>query len=318
MSKAQRGALKELQSFKAFWSDFTAQFESPILNAFGTSLALLKNVLTGLGPTIGNVADMVNLLITDMNNAVIEGGLTEFFEWLEINGAEAIRSFALIGGNLLKGFFNILMEFAPIGASVEEGLVGLTDKFAKWSSSLESNKGFQNFINFAKENAPVVVDLFSNIFSIIGNVFSGLIGVLRMIGPPITNAVNELLKMGEAVTSWEGFIPVVVGLMAAIAAYRVTVIAVSTAQRVWNTVQTASLALARAQRAAHLAMLVSGGGVRGMLLAMRAAMSALNLTMLANPIVLIVALLAGLGVALVLAYKSLKHSEISSIMLGVQ
>ncbi|USK77672.1 transglycosylase SLT domain-containing protein [Peribacillus frigoritolerans] len=304
MSKSQRGALKELQNFKSFWSDFTEQFETPIYDAFGTSLALLKNVLTGLEPTIQNVADVVNELVNEMNNAVIEGGLTEFFEWLETNGAESIYNFAHIGGNLLTGLFNILKEFSPIGASIEERLVGLTERFADWSSGLENNKGFQNFIEFAKSNAPIVGDLFSNIFKIIGNVFSGLISVTTMIGPPITSLINDLLGMVEVVTAWEGFIPIVVGLATAFATYRVIVSGVSLAQKAMNTVQTISIALSKAQRAAYTAMILSGGGVKGALLAMRTAMSTLNNTMKANPILLVVSLLAGLGVALVLAYKN--------------
>ncbi|MBO1515608.1 phage tail protein [Metabacillus bambusae] len=185
MSEAQRGALKELQSFKTFWGDFVKQFETPIFEAFGESLALTKNLFTGLAPTISNVADVVNKLMQEMNNGVIGGGLKDFFGWLESNAAEALYNFAHIAGNTISGVWHLLGAFSPLGAEIEEGLLSLTKRFSEWAASLSASKAFQTFVDYVRENGKTVL-------SVLGNLVSILLDVGRVLGPVGQKALEVL------------------------------------------------------------------------------------------------------------------------------
>lgn len=150
---------------------------------------------------------------------------------------------------------------------------------------------------------PTLVNLwgiFKDIAPTVGVVLAGAFKALTTYIPPLVNGLTSIVK---SITGWEGFIPVVTGLVSAFVTYKAIMLAIAVQQAKVNAITKISIALSKAQRAAHLAMVISGGGVKGALLAMRAAMRSLNLTMLANPIVLVVSLLAGLGVALVVAYK---------------
>ena len=142
--------------------------------------------------------------------------------------------------------------------------------------------------------------IFKDIAPIVGVVLAGAFKTLVTVIPPLVNGLTGIVK---AITGWEGFIPVVTGLVSAFVTYKAIMFAIAVQQAKVNAITKISIALSKAQRAAHLAMVLSGGGLKGVLLAMRAAMRALNITMLANPFVLIGALIVGLGAAFVVAYK---------------
>ncbi len=108
--------------------------------------------------------------------------------------------------------------------------------------------------------------------------------VLKKIAEGIPEVVVRIKEVYNAIKPW---IPLLASVTSAILTYIGITKGIAAAQSAWNVVQAASIALAKAQRAAHLAMVISGGGVKGMILALRAAMRALNLTLLANPWVLI-------------------------------
>lgn len=97
--------------------------------------------------------------------------------------------------------------------------------------------------------------------------------------------------------------PIFAGLAAAVVTYRTALFLTTAYQTAFNTIQEITPKLLYAHRTALLAYTFAGGGVRGMLVAMRSAMAALNLTMLANPFVLAAAAIVGVGVALYTAYK---------------
>jgi phage-related protein len=227
MSEAQRNALKELQSFKKFWTDFTKQFETPVFEAFGTSLALLKNVLTGLAPTIDAVSAVVVELLQEMNNAVIVGKLQGFFEWLEINAAESLYNFAHIAGNVFAGFFNLLQAFAPLGASMEEGLLRLTQRFEDWTSGLAGAEAFEEFINYVKENGPKLLSILGNLGTIIiavGKALAPFGSIVLDVLNSVTGFIAKLLEGNPALAATGAAIALFAGKLMALAPIITTIV----------------------------------------------------------------------------------------------
>jgi phage-related protein len=205
MSEAQRNALKELQAFKSFWSDFAKQFETPVFEAFANVLKGTKTLLQGLAPTIKNVADVVVELTNEFNQALQSSSMKGFFEWLETNAAESIYNFAHIFGNVFMGVMNLLQAFSPLGASIEEGLVRLTERFREWSASLSQSAGFQQFVEYVKENGATLLNILGNVVKTIGE----LVIALAPVGSAILNIIDAvtsfIAKLAEALNSSETF-----------------------------------------------------------------------------------------------------------------
>ncbi|MGY3186444.1 hypothetical protein [Lysinibacillus sp. TE18511] len=174
LTASQQAARNELEKFQDFWKGFVQQFEAPVFDIFGKGLSLVQNILTGLAPTIDAVAGVIGELMNEMNNSVVGGGLKDFFTWLETHAAGAIYNFAHIFGNVFSGIFKMLGAFSPIGASIEEGLLSMTASFSEWAGNLSSSNGFQQFIDYAVENGPKLMDIFGSVFSVIGSVVTAL------------------------------------------------------------------------------------------------------------------------------------------------
>lgn len=142
-------------------------------------------------------------------------------------------------------------------------------------------------IGWFKQFGPAVQNLgaiFMNLLPIgqlIGGALAFAIAKMASALPPVLNLVTSLVAK---FTEWEGFVPIVMGLVAGFLAFRTVFF-----------VQGLITGITTAIRSLQLAMT-----------AIRLAILAVNSAFLANPIAWVVALLAGLVAALVVAYQ---HSE---------
>ncbi|MFP9128543.1 phage tail tape measure protein [Niallia sp. BSM11] len=117
----------------------------------------------------------------------------------------------------------------------------------------------------------------------------------------MANDLSDSIKSFKDAMSVIG--PIVLGLSTSILVYKGTLMGVAASQVAFNAIQKASIVLYRAHRAAMIAYALYGGGLKGIIAGMRAAMIGLNGAMLINPFVLVAAAIAGLVVAFVAAYK---------------
>jgi len=164
--------------------------------------------------------------------------------------------------------------------------------------------------NTMEEIGAIKYDTVGNAIKGIGRQFeTGLLIPLGEKVLPYLNAFSNYLNddFAGAIKSTKNVLstvtPIVLGLATGILVYKGTLAGVGAAQVAFNTIQSASIMLYRAHRAAMIAYALYGGGVKGVIAGMRAAMVALNGTMLANPFLLVAAAIAGLIVAFYAAYK---------------
>jgi phage-related protein len=209
MSEAQRNAVKDLQNFKSFWGDFTKQFETPIFQSFSNVLQGVKTIFQGLAPTIRNVADVVVELTSEFNQALQSSSVKGLFEWLETHAAESLYNFAHIFGNTFMSVMNLLKAFSPLGASIEEGLVRLTQRFSEWSASLSQSTTFQQFLNYIKESGSMLISIFGNVFKTISSLIVAISPIASVVGSAFLQIVNTvtsfIAKLAEALASSESF-----------------------------------------------------------------------------------------------------------------
>ncbi|HHB1907146.1 TPA: hypothetical protein ACOQ31_004820 [Bacillus cereus] len=301
MGEAQRDAVKDLQAFKDFWKDFTKQFEEPVFAMFSQGLKLVQGILQEMAPTISNVSDVLLELMGDATNAIEAGGLKPFFEWLSVNAAESLRSFALIFGNVFSGIFSLLQAFTPLGASMEEGLLRLTERFKAWAASVGESNGFKGFIEYVKTNGPVLMELLGNLVNFIVDV-----GVaLAPLGEKLLGLINNFANFLATSEGVQGFFQML------------SDIGISIIDN-WGPISDILISLAAGVAAFKIAMVGMEviGIINGLMMAWRAgtlmqtiAMMGLNAAMWANPITWIIAAIAALiaiGVLLYLNWDTVK------------
>lgn len=301
MGENHRDAVKDLQAFKGFWKDFTKQFEEPVFAMFSQGLKLVQGILKEMAPTISNVSDVLLDLMGDATNAIEAGGLKPFFEWLSVNAAEALRSFALIFGNVFSGIFSLLQAFTPLGASMEEGLLRLTERFKAWAATVGESNGFKGFIEYVKTNGPVLMELLGNLVNFIVDV-----GVaLAPLGEKLLGLINNFANFLATSEGVQGFFQML------------SDIGISIIDN-WGPISDILISLAAGVAAFKIAMVGMEviGIINGLMMAWRAgtlmqtiAMMGLNSAMWANPITWIIAAIAvliAIGVMLYLNWDTVK------------
>ncbi|QGF21720.1 putative tail tape measure protein [Bacillus phage vB_BcM_Sam46] len=235
MSESQRNALTQLQEFKSFWGDFTKQFEEPIFSAFNQGLQVAQGMLQGLAPTISNVSGVVNNLLGELNGLISGGGMNGFFEWLSTTASDSLYNWAHIFGNTFSGIFGLLQAFTPLGQQMEQGLLGITEKFSNWANTLSSNPAFQNFVEYVQTNGPVLWDTLGNIANIFGDIikaaaplgevvlaaFEGITQSISDITPGLTDVVQTMIDAGTSIKdNWEPISAILLGAAGAVLAFK--------------------------------------------------------------------------------------------------
>lgn len=240
---------------------------------------------------VSNVQDSVGTIMRELGKPVFE----KFKSGLQtvVPLMSGITSF--IKADWIQGSKTLTEAFGA------EKALKIENFFIKIQLSLHNLKEWFLSLMPTIQNLGIVFHNLEPIFAAVGGVIAVAFQKISTAIPPIMNGVTGI---AASFTSWSGFIPLIAGLVAAFATYHVTLKAITITQTAFNTIKSASLLLYNAHRAAMIAWAIAGGGVNGVLMAMRAAMAVLNVTLLANPIVLVVAALVGLGVAFTVAYKN--------------
>jgi len=257
---------------------------------FKGGMELQSQTFKGL---VSNATDGIGTLAREMSKPI--------FEKLKQGLAQAIPVLtaftSFVTGDMKGARETLVAAFGEETAGKIEGF------FVKIQSYFDKAKQFVEDLGPTLDNVKgILVNLFP-IIKDFGALFGLAVGGASEGLPPLLEGISGI---GKAVTGWSGFTPIVEGLATGFATYQLAVEAVTQAQLIYGKVTAAVTLIQRAWRAAVIASAIAGGGLPGVLAGVRAAMTALNITMLANPFVWIPALIVGVIVALVALYR---HSE---------
>lgn len=190
LSKEQQKGLKALQSFGKFWGKFAKQFQKPVMDIFIRSLGQLKGLIKGLKPAFDGAVSAVDTLSKSLGGAIETKQFQKFIDFLNTNVGPAMTSLGKSFGNVMQGIMNLMVAFAPLSVNMQDGLVGLTKKFAKWTAGLKDSKAFQKFIDYVKTNGPKVMALIGNLTDFLIQLGVGM----APLGAKILTLVNSFLK----------------------------------------------------------------------------------------------------------------------------
>jgi phage-related protein len=219
---------------------------------------------------ISNVQDSLGTMARELGKPMFEKFKSSLESIAPVMGALV----AIMKGDWVSAQETLKNAFGPETAlKIENFILGVLAKFHVFRQYLDTSffPIFKNLGTIISNLSPTI----SFIGGVLATAFTTAIGV-------ITDIVKKITDVGAAFSKWEGFLPVVNGIIAAFVAYRSILAAVTAAQAIqwaWTNRQ----------------MLMTK--------AWAAVQAFLNATLLANPIVLIIALLVGLGVALYTAYQ---------------
>lgn len=311
---AQRGL-----NFSDEMFDNIAEY-SPLFGAMGYSAEEYFGIMErGAKAGVYNL-DYVNDVMKEFQIRVKDGSkaTNEAMSEMSKDTQNVWKEFLKGNGTVSDVASTVVGELQNMENQVEAGQLAVSLFGTKWEdlessamyAMLGTNEAMQDFEGRMEAINKIRFDTPGKAIRGIGRIlFTDLVLPIGDAVLPILNVVANMLSnnLPGAIAATKNILqtlaPVIFGVGAAFVTYQVLVFSIAKAQLVFNAVQKASVALLYAHRTAMYAYMFAGGGVRGVIVALRSAMAALNLTMLANPFVLTAAAIAGVGVAFYTAYK---------------
>jgi murein DD-endopeptidase MepM/ murein hydrolase activator NlpD len=163
MSPAQKAAAAGMDRLKKSWSGFQDATDPFVLPALTMGMDALGKGLSPLAAFMEPVSAAAGTMFGVFGDAVASEG---FLAWSKRFGAftASIAPDATQGIlNLARGFGNLLTAFMPLSTDMSGGLVVLTDRFAKWTATLDGSTGFESFTDYVRENGPLLLSTFGQV-----------------------------------------------------------------------------------------------------------------------------------------------------------
>ncbi len=191
MTEAEKQAVVAINEFKDEWRDMEDQMTPTTLRVMAEAMDWLRLVMRPLFPVFQATGESFANMFAYMNTAIEQGRVAPFFEHMNTFAVPMFERVMLSAGNILKGFGGLMVAFAPLGLQFGDGMVSMTDKFAKWAWELQSNPGFQNFLNMVQVSTPVI-------FSLIGTIVDVLWKMIEVLFP----FAIQVLQAADAFLKW--------------------------------------------------------------------------------------------------------------------
>ena len=196
-SQEQLKSVEALNKFNQFYTQFSKQFEKPVLQLFNSSLVITQQLLTLLQPAIQSVADTANRLMDAFNRKLQTEEMQSFFAWVGETAGPTLEKLVTAAGNFALGLANIMMAFDPLAKSFTDGLLGMSESFLNWTRTLGENQQFQEFLRSVQENTPVVLEYIGSFVRALWDLITALAPVGVKVAEVVTSFMNWLSAMLE-------------------------------------------------------------------------------------------------------------------------
>lgn len=235
LSPAEKEAAKQIEAFKKAYEDFSKDLSAAVLPVITSGLKVIEALFKPITPLI----EATSGALVDLNQKAEKalGGKfwKTFFKDMSDAAPRATEGLGNSIGNLVKGVAGLIQAFLPFTDSIVGGLEKATKAFADWAAGLGQSESFKAFLDYAREVAPKVGELFKNLWDILVNLLKGLSGTG-------SGALDILNKVTGAIAGWspETLRNITLAILGVVAAFKTWKIIMTTVDGVKKSIQTVS------------------------------------------------------------------------------
>ncbi|MFE2012315.1 peptidoglycan DD-metalloendopeptidase family protein [Streptomyces sp. NPDC059491] len=220
------------QGLKTAFKEWQTSLQPQTLPIFTRGVDGAKAALPGLTPLVIGTASAIQTLM-DKASAQLKTPFWQSFKAdLKDNVEPALVGFGVAFGNIIKGVAGIIDAFLPKMDGIAKRSDSITEKFARWGSSLKGSPDFERFIEYVKDSAP-------SVGALIGSVLTALIATSQTMAPVSAALMSVVKPLFDAVswlaTNMPGFVQTLWVLWAASKAISVGMAAFGVAMGIYNT-----------------------------------------------------------------------------------
>lgn len=166
-------------------------------------LPQVKRLVSDIGMEVGSLARRTGA-------AFASDKVTPFFRYLRTDAVPTLRAVAESAGNVAYGIANIVVGMAPMSRDFTSGMESMTRSFANWSETLDTNQGFQDFVDYARASGPEVIDLIGSIV----DAATGIVQATAPLGRVVVPVLTEFFQVIADIAGSDFGKPIMVGVAA--------------------------------------------------------------------------------------------------------
>ncbi|WP_353706334.1 hypothetical protein QEP67_17310 [Bacillus cereus group sp. MS39] len=303
LTEEEKKAVVAINQLSDAWRDMENKMAPTTLSLVANSTDFLRLTMNKLFPAFQGVGQSFSNMIGKMNEGITQGKADKFFEHMNTFAVPMFEKVMISAGNILKGLGDIMIAFTPLGMQLGDGMVSLTDKFAKWAAGLQSNPAFQNFVKQVQESTPVIMNLIGQLVLTLWDIVQALYPVSLQV-LQLTADFLQWARESGALDTVLGLVSAAIKFVADNANWLIPIIAA-----VWVGFKafmgiSALVGIISSVVGSLKNLITFLKNSQAVLTLCRTAMLLFNAALWANPITWIVALIVGLIAAGVLLYKN--------------
>jgi hypothetical protein len=170
--------------------DLRAAASDGMLSGLQTAITSLLPYLPAIRDFVRKVSNKLGQTFIDFADALKEPVFREFFDYIKKTAVPTLDDLFTISLNLLRGLTGLFLGFTPFTEDVTGGLVDMSQAFADWGTSLGQNQGFQDFLQYIRDNGPTVVEFFGSIVKL----GARFVQAMAPIGPVVIRILDAIVS----------------------------------------------------------------------------------------------------------------------------
>lgn len=215
LSPLERQVMVAWQGLTTAFADWGRALQPAVLPLLIQGIDILRSSLPLLTPLVKAAAGAVGGFLGQLGTALKSPFWTGFFATMTKMAGPAISMLGSIALNAAKGIAGLMQAFAPIGMAFLGVLDQAVAAFAKFTTSLISSPGFQQFATqmiqilstmggqwaaTLGQMAPIVLELFQALAPLLGALRVGLLPIMSALVPVAGLFISTFAMILRAVT----------------------------------------------------------------------------------------------------------------------
>lgn len=189
-----------LDSLKSAWADLIKQNQAQIFNTLANAIDTAKVALSGLTPFINGVSQGMEQASAKMLDWARNSQVAQrFFEMMGTTGVRIFNNMLDAAGSFGSGLISVLTQIAPLAEWVSQGFKKMGQAFNEWAQSVEGQNAIKSFIEYTKQNLPLIGQIF-------GSTFKGIFNLMKAFAPNTHLVLQGLADMAQRFEEWSATI----------------------------------------------------------------------------------------------------------------
>jgi hypothetical protein len=195
LTPTERASLGAFRDFGAAYKSWVTSLEPDVFPAITGGLDLIKSLFKPLTPIVKAAAKAFSGLEKDAGKALQSPFWKKSLDTIGKLTGPSITKFGHIVGNIITGITGIALALVPNkGKGPLDSLEALSGKFADFGKNAGKPGGFQDFVQWVKDNIPKAALFIKSVGEALGNIGDAL----RPLGGLIDTGIKPLVDIINA------------------------------------------------------------------------------------------------------------------------